>query len=191
MVWSVFWAPFFGDHFLAGALPCSVALVFFGAGALPCSVALVFGSHIFFPVHLVVVCGLKEGMQNIYKTNVFLHFLQKMRGRKRQKCSKSIGKINTLRRPDGRSLASTYADPFFWPPHRLLQWSSKKRPKAFKINDSGGFRETPLGRPCWTMLTKKAFPCSVALVLHFCGALPCSVALVLRFCKMRTRPKSV
>ena len=36
-------------------------------------------------------------------------------------------------------------------------------------------------RPCWTMLTKKAFPCSVALVLHFCGALPCSVALVLQF----------
>ena len=183
MVWSVFWGPFFGDHFLAEAFPCSVAFVFFGAGALSCSVALVFGSFIFFPVNLVVVCGTNEGVQKIYKTNVFLHFLKKMRGRKRQNYSKYIGKINTLHPPDGRSLASICARPFFWSPHRLLQWSSKKRPKQFILNGFEGFRGAPLGRPCWTMLTKKAFPCSVALVFHFCGALPCSVALVLRFGK--------
>ena len=183
--------PFFGDHFFAGTLPCSVALVFFGAGALSCSVALVFGSRFFFPVNLVVVCGTNEGVQNIYKTNVFLHFLKKMRGRKRHKSSKYIGKMNTLRRRCGRSLASTCARPFFWSPCRLLQWSSKKRPKQFILNGFEGFRGAPLGRPCWTMMSKKAFPCSVALVLHFCGALPCSVALVLRFCKMRTTPKSV
>ena len=139
----------------------------------------------------MVVCGTNEGVQNIYKTNAFLLFLKKMRGRKRHKSSKCIGKMNTLHRQDGRSLASTCAGPFFWPPHRLLQWSSKKRQKQFKINTFGCFRGAPLGRPCWTMLTKKAFPCSVALVFHFCGALPCSVALVLRFCNMRATPKSV
>ena len=125
------------------------------------------------------------------KPMYFLFSLKKMRGRKRHKSSKYIGKHNTLRRRYGCSLASTCAGPFFWPQHWLLQWSSKKRPKAFKINGFGSFREAPLGRPCSTMLSKKAFPCSVALVFHFCGALPCSVALVLRFCKMRTTPKSV
>ena len=139
----------------------------------------------------MVVCGTNEGVQNIYKTNVFLLFLKKIRGRKRHKCSKYIGKINTLHPPDGRSLASTCARPFFWSPRRLLQWSSKKRPKQFILNGFEGFWGAPLGRPCWTMLTKKAFPCSVALVFHFCGALPCSVARVLRFCKMRTTLKSV
>ena len=44
MVWSVFGGPFFGDHFLAGTLPCSEALVLFGAEALSCSAALVLGS---------------------------------------------------------------------------------------------------------------------------------------------------
>ena len=160
-----FGGTLFGDHFFAGTLPCSVALVFLGAGALSCSVALVFGSLIFFPVHLVVACGLKEGVQNIYKTNAFLHFLKKMRGRKRHKCSKYIGKINTLHPPDGRSWASTWARPFFWSPRRLLQWSSKKRPKQFILNGFEGFRGAPLGRPCWTMLTKKTFPCSVALTV--------------------------
>ena len=92
MVWSVFLGRFFGDHFFAETLPCSVAFVFFGAGALSCSVALVFGSFIFFPVNLVVVCGTNEGVQKIYKTNVFLHFLKKMRGRKRQQSSKYIRK---------------------------------------------------------------------------------------------------
>ena len=131
----------------------------------------------------MVVCGTNEGVQNIYKTHAFLHCLKKMRGRKRHKSSKYIGKINTLHPPDGRSLASTCARPFFWSPRRLLQWSSKKRPKQFILNGFEGFRGAPLERPCWTMLTKKAFPCSVALVFHFCGALPCSVALVLRFGK--------
>ena len=131
----------------------------------------------------MVVCGLSEGVQNIYKTNVILHFLKKMRGRKRHKSSTHIGFTNTLHTRYGRSLASTCAGPFFWTPHRLLQRSSKKRPKQFKINVFGCFRGAPLGTPCRTMLTKKAFPCSVALVFHFCGALPCSVALVLRFGK--------
>ena len=144
-----------------------------------------------FWIVLVVVCGTNEGVQNIYKTNAFLLFLKKMRGRKRHKSSKYIGKINTLHPPDGRSLASTCARPFFWSPRRLLQWSSKKRPKQFILNGFEGFRGAPLGRPCWTMLTKKTFPCSVALVFHFCGALQCSVALVLRFCEMRSTPKSV
>ena len=146
---------------------------------------------VFFPDNLGVVCGPSGGVQNIYKTNAFLHFLKKMGGRKRQKSSKYIGKMNNLHRRDGRSLASTCACPFFWPQPRLLQWSSKKRPKQFILNGFGGFRGAPLGRPCWTMLTKKTFPCSVALVLRFRGALPCSVALVLRFCKMRAAPKSV
>ena len=68
---------------------------------------------IFFPVNLVVVCGTNEGVQNIYKTNAFLLFLKKMRGRERHECSKHIGKISTLRRRYGRSLASTCAGPFF------------------------------------------------------------------------------
>ena len=51
-------------------------------GALSCSVALVFGSFTFFPVHLVVVCWPNEGIQNIYKTNAFLYFLEKMRAPK-------------------------------------------------------------------------------------------------------------
>ena len=32
--------------------------------------------------------------------------------------------------------------------------------------------------PNWTMKTRKAFPCSAALVPFFAGAFPCSVALV-------------
>ena len=75
------------------------------------------GAHfwivIFFPVHLGVVCGPSGGVQKIYKTNVFLHFLKKTRGRKRQKSSKYIGKYNTFHGRYGRSLASTCADPFF------------------------------------------------------------------------------
>ena len=38
-----------------------------------------------------------------------------------------------------------------------------------------------MGRPIWTIPTKNAFPCSVAIVLHFLEAFPCSVALVLGF----------
>ena len=38
-----------------------------------------------------------------------------------------------------------------------------------------------MGRPIWTVRTKNAFPCSVALVLHFPEAFPCSVALVFGF----------
>ena len=38
-----------------------------------------------------------------------------------------------------------------------------------------------MGTPIWTMRTKNAFPCSVALVLHFPEALPCCAALVFGF----------
>ena len=68
-------------------------------------------------------------------------------------------------------------------PNRVLQWGSPKRPKHLKINGLGRFWGTLLGRPIWTILTKNAFPCSVALVLRFREAFPCSVALVLHFRK--------
>ena len=83
----------------------------------------------------------------------------------------------------GRSLASTWADPFFG---RARSGAPMDLPKTFKSVCFKRFR-TFLGRSIWAgsriRLCKKAFPCSVALVSHFRGALPCSVALVLRFAK--------
>ena len=64
---------------------------------------------------------------------------------------------------------------------RVLQWGSQKLQKHLKLNGLGRFWRTLLGTPIWTMRRRKAFPCSVALVLHFPEALPCSAALVFRF----------
>ena len=58
---------------------------------------------------------------------------------------------------------------------------SEKRSKQFKINCLGCFGEAFFGGPIWTIEPAKTFPCSVALVFFFAGALPCSVALILQF----------
>ena len=88
-----------------------------------------------------------------------------------------------LRHGSGRSLASTWADPFFG---HARSGAPMDLPKTFKSVCFKWFRAF-LGRSIWAgsrvRLCKKAFPCSVALVSHFRGALPCSVALVLRFAK--------
>ena len=75
--------PYWGPIRRRRAFPCSVAFVSFCAGAFSCSVALVFG---FLTFPWVVQHGLSEGVRNIYKTNVFLHFLKTNRkGMARQK----------------------------------------------------------------------------------------------------------
>ena len=64
---------------------------------------------------------------------------------------------------------------------RVLQWGSTKRQKQFKISGLGCFLGTLLRRPIWTIPTKKTFPCSAALVLHFREAFSCSATLVFGF----------
>ena len=71
-------------------------------------------------------------------------------------------------------------------PRDAALWSragliSKKRLKPIKNNGLAHFGGPYFGGPVWTKNIQKAFPCSVALVLFFTGALPCSVALVLQF----------
>ena len=72
---------------------------------------------------------------------------------------------------------------FLTPTSWVLQWDSEKRPKAFKNKGLERFGRTLLERPIWNMRIKRAFPCSMALVLRFREAFPCSVALVLPFAK--------
>ena len=63
----------------------------------------------------------------------------------------------------------------------VFYMGSEKRSKRFKINCLGCFGEAFFWGPIWTIEPAKTFPCSVALVFFFAGALPCSVALVFRF----------
>ena len=141
MVWSVFWGRFLGDHFFAGTLPCSVALVFFGAGALSLQWRS-FLDRFFFPVHLVVVCGPCEGVQNIYKTNVILHILkmQASPGAATKTSPKNKNSNNKKLKMYvwcdrlGRSLASTWGGPFFLCTKWVLRWNSKNVQNYLKIN---------------------------------------------------------
>ena len=55
---------------------------------------------------------------------------------------------------------------------------SKNVKKLFKNNGLAHLGGTFLEAPNWTLKMRKAFPCSVALVLFFVGAFSCSVALV-------------
>ena len=73
-----------------------------------------------FDVPLGVQHGVSEGVRNMYKTNVFLHILKNIEkdwharsGDERPYCLKNVGKINTLSTRYGRSLAPTWAAPFF------------------------------------------------------------------------------
>ena len=75
----------------------------------------------------------------------------------------------------------------------LLQCSSPDALKSVLPRTTlilGRFFGSPLGRSIWTIRKKKkkAFPCSVGLVLCFRGALPCSVALVPRFAVLHWLP---
>ena len=56
-----------------------------------------------------------------------------------------------------------------------------KTPKAVKKTMLGAFGRTFFEAPNWTIKTRKAFPCSVALIPFCAGAFPCSVALVFLF----------
>ena len=64
-----------------------------------------------------------------------------------------------------------------------LRESDQKMWGKKRIENDGlaHFGETFLEAPNWTIKTRKAFLCSVALVPFCTGAFPCSVALVFKF----------
>ena len=78
MLWAIWGGPDWGPIRRRKVFPCSVTFVFVCAGAFSCSAALVFG---FLTFPWGVQHGLREGVRNMHKTNVFLHILKANRKR--------------------------------------------------------------------------------------------------------------
>ena len=94
--------------------------------------------------------------------------------------------LNILRRTDdlfkkSRSHAAWHSNCSVPPRHHLGMSRIKKWQKLFENQCLGHFGETFLGAPNRSIKTRKALPCSVALIPFCAEAFPCSVALVFRF----------
>ena len=71
------------------------------------------------------------------------------------------------------------APPGVTTPGAITRWIPKNEiiKKSLKMNVWCDRKGSSWRHPNWTMKTRKAFPCSTALVPFFAGAFPCSVAL--------------